>query len=60
MHQNLSKELVDFSKIKSPVITILILYDGNSEKLDLTMDSVQKQHYKNWNVILLPINSQSF
>jgi len=60
MHQNLSNELTDLPDTKLPTITILILFDGDSKKLELTMNSIQKQYYKNWSVILLPINLQIF
>lgn len=58
MHSNLFNELIDFSNIKLPSIMFLILFDGDSKKLDFTMNSIQKQHYKNWSAILLPVDSQ--
>jgi GT2 family glycosyltransferase len=56
MHNNLSNE---FSKDSEETSTIIILFDGDTKKLQLTIDSLQKQHYSNWNAIVLPINSQA-
>ncbi len=58
MQENLSKELLDESK---PLfaITIIVLFDGDVKKLQLTVNSLQKQHYTNWNAIVLSTSSQT-
>jgi len=55
MHHNLSDESFTYSESSS--ITIIILFDGDVKGLELTIDSLQKQHHLNWNAIVLPINS---
>ena len=59
VHHNLSKEFTNNSDTTSLSITIIILFDGDIERLQLTINSLQKQHYANWKAIILPINSQT-
>ena len=58
MHQNLSKEISIASKPSSS-ITIIILFHGNIERLQLTVNSLQNQHNQNWNALIFPVDSES-
>ncbi len=59
MQDKLSGEFFNESE-SSSAITIIVLFNGDAKKLELTINSLQKQHYANWNAIVLSINSQIF
>ncbi len=55
--KTLSKESLNESEL-TYTITIILLFDGDAKKLQSTINSLQKQHYVNWNAIVLSINPQ--
>ncbi len=58
LQENLSREFLNESKLNS-TITIMIIFDGDTKKLKLTVNSLQKQSYTNWNALVLSINLQT-
>jgi GT2 family glycosyltransferase len=56
IHHNLSKE---FQTTNTQSITMIILFDGNTQKLNHTIDSLKKQNHLNWNALILPLTLKS-
>ena len=57
IHHNLSKEFQTTNNTRS--ITVIILFDGNNQKLYHTIDSLKKQTHSNWNALILPLTLKS-
>jgi GT2 family glycosyltransferase len=58
MHHCLSNEFTNNSKM-TLAVTVIVISDGNLEKLTKTMNSLQQQHYVHWSALVLPITSKS-
>ena len=56
IHHNLSEE---FQTTNTRSITMIILFDGNTQKLNHTIDSLKKQIHSNWNALILPLTLKS-
>jgi O-antigen biosynthesis protein len=57
IYHNLSKEFQTINNTRS--ITVIILFDGNNQKLYHTIDSLKKQTHSNWNALILPLTLKS-
>lgn len=56
IHHNLSKETHN-SNVHS--ITIIITFNGDTQKLNHTIDSLKNQIHTNWNTLILPLTLKS-
>ena len=58
IYQNLSQKFSNDSEDMSYNVSIIVLFDGDEKKLQLTIDSLQNQYYSNWNVLVLSVTSK--